>query len=137
MNTVTKKDFMPWLLLPGMALTLGGVSLLVPRQAASAAPMQAAPKAPAAAPEADADDDGDELLEHWSDPQFSHEARRQMAGMAAGFFVLGAAALRRRALAQSRHAAVPLPSEADFLKLDSRAAAIQANAQSGDTRKAA
>ena len=136
-----RKDYMPWLLLPGVALTLSGVSLLAPRQAAqAAAPVQAAPKAPTAAPAAGADDDGDgdgdELLEHWGDPQFSREAQRQMAGMAAGFFVLGAAAVRRRALAR-RHAAVRQPSRAGFLALDSQATAAAADARPTDTRKAA
>ena len=131
----------PWLLLPGIALTLSSVTLLAPHGAALAAPP--APKAaalkavPGPQAVAEDDDDGDELLEHWSDPQFSREAQRQMAGMAAGFFVLGAAALRRRARQASRREAVPLPTEADFLKLDSRTSDAPPAARPRTTRKAA
>jgi len=68
----------PWALLPCVLLTLSSVTLLAPaRRARAAAP------APHPAPAAAYDDgDGDELLEHWGDPQFSREARLQMAGMA-------------------------------------------------------
>ena len=33
-----KRDFVPWLLLPSVVLTLSAVSFLAPRQTASAAP---------------------------------------------------------------------------------------------------
>lgn len=120
-----KREIMPWLLLPGVVLTLSGVSLLVPRQPAQAASPAhtAAPKA--AAPNADAynDGDGDELLEHWGDPKYSLEERKQIAGIAAGFCVLGTVAYRRRIGRRSRCEIVRMPTEADFLKLDSRKAA--------------
>jgi|GEM_PF-2222286 len=92
----TRKDRAAWLVLPCVLLTLGGVTLLAPRQAA-----QAAPPAPTAvarpAPSAiDDDGDGDELLEHWGDPRYAREARLQMAGMAGGFLLLGGLAYRKR-----------------------------------------
>jgi hypothetical protein len=132
-----KKDFAPWLLLPGIMLTLSGVTLLAPHQAALAAPPALAQPAPK---ELVYDDgDGDELLEHWGDPQFSQEAQRQMAGMGAGFALLGVLALSRRSQKKRRGEAVPLPSESDFLKLASRPA-LDAQTDTHtqtDTRKAA
>ncbi len=120
-----KKDFAPWLLLPGIVLALSSVTLLVPRQAASAAApappvLQAAPKTIAYD-----DGDGDELLEHWGDPQYSREERRQMAGMAGGFLLLGVFAYcrRTRKSKQPLGEIVPMPDEDDFLKWDSRKAA--------------
>ncbi len=91
-----RNDRAPWLLLPAIFLTLSGVTLLAPRQAAQAAPPapQAAPKLGASA--LDDDGDGDELLEHWGDPKYSGEERLQMAGMAGGFLLLGGLAYRRR-----------------------------------------
>lgn len=107
------KKLMPWLLLPSVVLALSSVTLLAPHQAALAGPppTQAAPKAP------EGDGDGDELLEHWGDPQFSNEEQKQMAGMAAGFLLLGAAAGVRRSRRKSRYETIGLPSEPDFLKL--------------------
>lgn len=67
----------PWALLPCVLLALSSVTLLAPPRAARA---DAPHPAPAAVPYDDGD--GDELLEHWGDPQFSREARVQMAGMA-------------------------------------------------------
>lgn len=88
-----QKDRAPWVLLPCALLTLGGVSLLAPHQAAQAAP----PPAPSSAPPAVSDDgDADELLEHWGDPKYAREGRLQMAGMAAGFLLLGGLAHRKR-----------------------------------------
>jgi hypothetical protein len=134
-----KKDFLPWMLLPGIMLTLSGVTLLAPRQAALAAPPAPARQAPKE-PVYD-DGDGDELLEHWGDPQFSREAERQMAGMGAGFVLLGTLALSRRSRKKHRCAAVPLPSQSDFLKLAPRPAlAIRTDTSADvqtDTRKAA
>ena len=118
---MNKKDFTPWLLLPGIVLTLSSVTLLAPHQTAQAA----APPAPLnaqAAPKTIAYDDGDggnELLEHWGDPQYGREERVQMTGMACGFLLLGVFAFRRRTRNQSRCEIVPLPGESDFLKLDS------------------
>lgn len=143
-----KKDLTPWLLLPSIVLTLSGVTLLAPHQAALAGPpipTQAVPLAPAG------DGEGDELLEHWGDPQFSQEEQKQMAGMAAGFLVLGATAAIRRARRNSRLGTVPMPSEADFLKLAPQITSdlslpLQEHAETGelaeigehsDTRKAA
>ena len=119
-----KKDFAPWLLLPGIVLALSSVTLLAPHQSASAAAPTAAAK-PQAAPQTVAydDGDGDELLEHWGDPRYSREERRQMAGIAGGFLMLGVFAYRRRTLKKRRCEIVPMPTEADFLKWDSRKAA--------------
>ncbi len=127
-----KKDFTPWLLLPSIVLALSTVTLLAPHQAALAAP----PTPPQAVPKADAsgDGDGDELLEHWGDPQFSREAQRQMAGMAAGFLLLGTAAAVRRTRRKSCGETVSLPGEADFLK---PSAQTQPATQHAETRKAA
>jgi len=125
-----KKDLTPWLLLPSIALALSTVTLLAPHQAALAAP----PTPPQAVPQAPADDDGDELLEHWGDPHFSREAQRQMAGMAAGFLLLGTAAAVRRTRRKSRCETVSLPGEADFLKLSAQ---TQPATQHAETRKAA
>ena len=115
-----KKDLTPWLLLPGIVLTLSSVTLLAPHQSA----MAAAPPAPLNTPAtpktiAYDDGDGDELLEHWGDPQYGREERWQLAGMAGGFFLLGVFQFRRRARKTGACEVVPLPSEADFLKLDS------------------
>ena len=88
-----RKDRAPWVLLPCTLLTLGGMTLLAPRQAAQAAP----PPTPQSAPSAASDDgDGDELLEHWGDPKYAREGRLQMAGMAGGFLILGGLAYRKR-----------------------------------------
>jgi hypothetical protein len=96
------QDRLPWLLLPGILLTLGGVTLLAPRRAAQAAPptVQAAPKAPT--PALDDDGDGDELLEHWGDPKYAREERLQLAGMAGGFVLLGGLACRKRVRGRTR-----------------------------------
>ncbi len=76
----------PWALLPCILLALSSVTLLAPPRAARAdAPHPAAASHPAASHPATVaydDGDGDELLEHWGDPQFSREARLQMAAMA-------------------------------------------------------
>ena len=90
----------PWLLLPAALLTLSGVTLLAPRQAALAAPAQAAPKPGASALEDDGD--GDELLEHWGDPKYGGEERLQMAGMAGGFLLIGGLACGRRVRGRAR-----------------------------------
>ncbi len=115
MKTI-KRDFAPWLLLPSIVLALGSVTLLVPHEAAQAAPpviASSAPKAPAYD-----DGDGDELLEHWGDPQYSREERLQLGGIAAGFLVLAAVGGCRRARRRSICEIVPLPGEAGSLKRD-------------------
>ncbi len=90
-----RKDRLPWLVLPCILLTLSGVTLLVPRQAAQAAPTpHAATKPPPSVLEDDGD--GDELLEHWGDSKYAREERFQMAGIAGGFFLLGCLAHRKR-----------------------------------------
>ena len=114
-----KRDFAPWLLLPSVVLTLGGVTLLAPHQAAQAAPpapVQAAPNAPAYD-----DGDGDELLEHWGDPKYSHEEQVQLGGIAVGFLVLGAINACRRPRRNLSCEVAPLPGELEFLKLDPQA----------------
>ena len=114
-----KCDFAPWLLLPSVVLTLSGVTLLAPHQAARAAPPASVHPAPAA-PAYD-DGDGDELLEHWGDPRYSHEEQGQLGGISAGFLLLGAASALRRARRRSACEVVPLPGESSFFKLDSQA----------------
>lgn len=91
-----QKDRAPWLLLPCVLLALSSVTLLVPRQAAQAAPPpQSAPKPAMAAYD---DGDGDELLEHWGDPKYLREQRLQSVGMAGGFALMGVYAYRKRSL---------------------------------------
>ena len=121
MKNIPKKDIAPWLLLPCVVLALSSVTLLAPHQAALAAPL---PAATSAVPQA-AEGDGDELLEHWGDPQFSREEQKQMAGMAAGFLLLGTAAGVRRTRRLRRSETILLAGEPDTL--DTRT----------DTRKAA
>ena len=118
-----KRDFAPWLLLPSIVLTLSAVTLLAPREAAQAAPAVSAQPVPKM-PVYD-DGDGDELLEHWGDPQYAREERVQLGGIAAGFLLLAAAGAFRRSRRKSACESVPLPSEADFLKLDSSAATFR------------
>lgn len=118
--TRQKRDFAPWLLLPFVVLTLGSVTLLAPHEAAQAAPpvsAQPTPKMPI-----DDDGDGDELLEHWGDPQYSREARLQLGGIAAGFLLLSAASAFRRSRRRSACEVVFLPGESGFLSRDSSAA---------------
>ncbi len=115
--TQQKRDFAPWLLLPGIVLTLGSVTLLAPHEAAQAAPPISAQPAPKMS--AYDDGDGDELLEHWGDPQYSREEQFQLGGIAAGFLVLAAASVCRRARRKNACELVSLPSETSFLKRDS------------------
>jgi len=93
----SRSDRAPWILLPSVLLTLSSVTVLGSHHSAEAAPQTAVP-APKPAPMAEYDDgDGDELLEHWGDPKYSHEERVQIAGMAAGFTILGVFAFSKRA----------------------------------------
>ena len=120
MKTATRKDLAPWLLLPCVVLALSSVTVLAPHQAALAAPPtphQAVPQA------AEGDGDGDELLEHWGDPQFSREEQTQMAGMAAGFLLLGTAAGVRRARRLRRSETVLLADYSSGSQSDTRKAA--------------
>lgn len=113
-----KRDFAPWLLLPAIVLTLSGVTLLAPHQAALAAP----PASQTAAPKVAAvdDGDGDELLEHWGDPKYAREEQYQAGGILGGFLLLGMAGAARRAHRKSRCEIVPLPTEGKFLKRGSQ-----------------
>lgn len=92
----TQKDRAAWLVLPCVLLTLGGVTLLAPRQAAQAAPPTSVAAGRPAPSAMDDDGDGDELLEHWGDPRYAREERLQMAGMGGGFLLLGGLAYRKR-----------------------------------------
>jgi len=94
-----RKDRLPWLVLPSLLMTLSSVTLLAPRRAAQAAPPSPAPTAPSAI---EGDGDGDELLEHWGDPQYAREERLQMAGMTGGFLMLGGLAYRKRTRRQAQ-----------------------------------
>ncbi len=116
-----KRDLAPWLLLPSILLTLSAVTLLAPHEAVQAAPTVSAQPAPKT-PVYD-DGDGDELLEHWGDPQYSREERVQLGGMAGGLLVLAAVTAFRRSRRKDTCEIVYLPGEADFLTLDSAAAA--------------
>ena len=98
----TRKDGAPWLLLPCALLALSGMTFLAPRQAAQAAPTPAPPTPNSAPPGIGDDGDGDELLEHWGDPKYAREERFQMAGMAAGFLLLGGFACRGRFRGRAR-----------------------------------
>lgn len=77
---------LPLLLTICFSLTLGGVGLSVPRASAQGA----------AATTMHDDGDGDELAEHWTEPKYAAEARRQMAGTAGVFALAAGLALRRR-----------------------------------------
>jgi len=95
-----------WIIAASALLTLSGASLIVcPTARAGSAtsinmpapnhPTEASQTAMSLAP----DDDGDELLEHWSDPKFSNEERLQTAIIAGGLSVGAVAgAMRRRKL---------------------------------------
>ena len=100
-DTTTTKDKAPWLLAPCVLLALSGITLLVPRHPAQAAPTQTA-NVPKPAAVAYDDGDGDELLEHWGDPKYAREERLQMAGMAGGFALLGVIAARKHRTARGR-----------------------------------
>jgi hypothetical protein len=85
------------------ALTLCGASLLTPiSQAKADAPAVAAPTptAPAVTMTNSTamydDGDGDELLEHWSDPKYIHEQRYQLGGMMLIFVLTAGVALRQK-----------------------------------------
>ena len=101
-------------LLPVCAvLALSGVSLLVPRRAAQAAPP---PPVAKPAPVMDDDGDGDELLEHWGDAKYVREERIQMAGGALGFVLLGGLSWRKRMQRQPRTAGLTLVTALDERK---------------------
>ena len=90
-------DRLPWLLLPCILLTLGGVTILMPHQKAQSATLhqQGTPK-----PAVEAYDDGDggdELLEHWDSPKYAAEERVQVMGAAVGFLLLGVIVWGKRA----------------------------------------
>ena len=125
--TLQKRDFAPWLLLPSVVLALGSVTLLAPHEAAQAEPPVSAQPAPRT-PVYD-DGDGDELLEHWGDPQYSREERLQLGGIAVGFLVLGTINSCRRSRRRSACEVILLPRESGFLTPDSSALS--------DSRKAA
>ena len=105
MRIATPKDQNPWRRAGSLMLALGGLAVLPPHTPAQAQP-PAVVRVGITTPTAPADDgDGDELLEHWGDPKYSHEQRVQFVGMAVFFAGLGAVSLRRRAALgrSSRH----------------------------------
>jgi len=115
----TNQNRAPWILLPCVLLTLGGVTLLAPRHAAQAAPEQAVAKP--AAPAAYDDGDGDELLEHWDSPRYGAEERVQIGGAAAGFLLLGVVVWGKRSRRTTAYAGLTLvdvsdPVKTEFLK---------------------
>lgn len=101
-----------WIIALSAGLTLSSFSLVFCPTAhaggAAAAPppaAQAPTEAAKHAMELDTDDDGNELLEHWSDPRYSAEERIQLAGMLGAFIVVGTVTgfRRRRALRRACH----------------------------------
>ncbi|MBV9848518.1 MAG: hypothetical protein JO250_02405 [Armatimonadetes bacterium] len=105
MSNGRPKDKAPWLLTGCLALTLSGVSTLLPHTPAQAQPPKAATAGVTthAAPVADDDGDGDELLEHWGDARYSREQRAQIKGLLALFAGAGALSYRRRAALRRSH----------------------------------
>ncbi len=117
----TNQNRAPWILLPCVLLTLGGVTLLAPHPAAQAAPTQVAPAQTAAKPAAYDDGDGDELLEHWDSPRYGAEERIQIGGAAAGFLLLGVVVWGKRSRRTAAYAGLTLvdvsdPVKTEFLK---------------------
>jgi len=117
----TNQNRAPWILLPCILLTLGGVTLLAPRPAAQAAPEQVVPTQTAAKPAAYDDGDGDELLEHWDSPRYGAEERVQIGGAAAGFLLLGVVVWGKRSRRTTAYAGLTLvdvsdPVKTEFLK---------------------
>ena len=96
-----------WIVALSSLFTLSGVSLLFCPTAhagdatlAAPAPSDHTPtEAAKTAMTLQSDDDGDELLEHWSDPKFSREERLQT------FIILGALAGAGGISAYRRHSA--------------------------------
>ena len=126
----------PWILLPCILLTLGGVTLLAPRPAAQAAPARANPAlstAKAAAPAAYDDGDGDELLEHWDSPRYGAEERVQIGGAAAGFLLLGVVVWGKRSRRTAAYAGLTLVDVSDPLKTEF----LKSERSVADERKAA
>lgn len=76
---------LPLLLTICVSLTLSGVGVSAPRASAQATKAMAHD-----------DGDGDELAEHWTEPKYAAEARRQMAGTTGVFALAAGLALRRR-----------------------------------------
>ena len=96
-------DKTPGLVAGCVALTLSGVSVLLPRAQAQAPKATMAGVTTHAAPVADDDGDGDELLEHWGDARYSREQRAQIKGLLALFAGAGALSYRRRAALRRSH----------------------------------
>jgi hypothetical protein len=119
----TTKNRAPWILLPCVLMTLGGVTLLVPHHTAQAAPPSALAHSaakPTAATVYD-DGDGDELLEHWDSPRYGAEERVQIGGAAVGFLFLGVVVWGKRSRRTTAYAGLTLvdisdPLQTEFLK---------------------
>lgn len=84
-------------------LALSSISLVFCPTAHAGSAAQISPAAVNAPTEAsktamqlDTDDDGDELLEHWSDPKYSGEERLQLIEILSAFAVAGTVTLVRR-----------------------------------------
>ncbi len=103
-------DKVPFTLALLIGLMLSGIGFLAPRthaQSAPTRPVSLAVKPPVPAPAdpgpaaghslaIDDDGDGDELMEHWGNPVYFHEERKQLGGLAVVFVLLGVAAYRRQ-----------------------------------------
>ena len=87
----------PWLLAACILIALSSVTLLTLHSPAQAAPPSAAKLSMPPAPQ-EALDVGDraELLEHWSNPSYSEEERKQIVGLAVLLTGLAVLAYRRR-----------------------------------------
>jgi len=110
--------YTPWIALSCVLLTLSGVTLLAPRQAAQAdsSPPPAATQPAAAAYD---DGDGDELLEHWDNPRYATEERVQIAGTAASFLLLGVVVWGKRARRPHPQARLTLADVSEPIKTES------------------
>lgn len=75
-------------------LTLASLSFVFCPIAQAGGPVRPAVTAPAPPP--DDDGDGDELMEHWNNPAYAGEERRQMAGLTLLLTGAGVTAVRRR-----------------------------------------
>lgn len=117
------KNRAPWIVLPCVLLTLGGVTLLTPHhtaQAASPTVLAHSAAKPTTAVAYD-DGDGDELLEHWDSPRYGAEERVQIGGAAAGFLFLGVVVWGKRSRRNVSYAGLTLvdisdPIKTEFLK---------------------
>ena len=121
----TTQNRAPWILLPCILMTLGGVTCLVPRHTAQAAqsrvvPAQLSASRTAAKPTTAVydDGDGDELLEHWNSPRYGAEERVQIGGAVAGLMLLGVIVWGKRTRRAAGYSGLTLVDVSDPLKTE-------------------